>query len=505
MTISIPARLPRRPTWRLQLAAATLTMAALWSPSATSAAGGAQSACVPSGGPVLAGRVLTQAEADVAGALRCADLTGAVLDGLDLTAHDLTGARLTGASLAGTRLGQARLGDATLDGAVLSFADLTQATLTGANLDGANLDAATLAEVEATGATFVAASMNEVILAQAILRDARLDGARLRGARIGGADLRGATLVGTELFAADLSGALMGPTSLRRADLRGADLSEIDFDGVDLSGAVLDAGAREALGLVEAAERGPTVEGDRRRPPAADDIAGVVPHRALVALAVVVFVLRATGTTVRAFRAARERAAWAPVETRARSPREPRPSRPPRGIRGERPASMPPAGRAGWDPVTATAGGSGLSPSARRPTMVGIAGVGGPLAELRLDDPRLDDLSFAGIAPVGDATPAEVGERPRAHPPAPPRPVRPVRRGPSALRLGIGLVGAAVLAVGVHLLVGGASGLWLDLVAPRTVERAPDVLAAIGLASGGAGIAAGALAMVIGAVASAGR
>jgi hypothetical protein len=92
----------------------------------------------PSDPARLAGQRFT-ATKDLPGDLRCADLRGAVLDGLDLTAYTFDRADLRGASLRHVDLAQVDLIGTNLAGADLSFADLSQADLTGADLRGANL------------------------------------------------------------------------------------------------------------------------------------------------------------------------------------------------------------------------------------------------------------------------------------------------------------------------------------------------------------------------------
>jgi len=84
--------------------------------------------------------------------LKCADLRGAVFDGLDLTQYDLTRADLRGASFRHADLGQADLDGARLDRADFTSADLIQADLTGASLRDAKLSFADLTQADLTGA-----------------------------------------------------------------------------------------------------------------------------------------------------------------------------------------------------------------------------------------------------------------------------------------------------------------------------------------------------------------
>lgn len=126
--------------------------------------------------PNLAGKTVTSTK-DLPSHLRCANLRGAVLDGLDLSQADLQHIDAEGASFRHDDLTQADL----------DFADLR-----GAHFDRATLDQADLVQVDATGAFFPHASLD-----QADLTDARLTGA----------DLNLATLVQTDLTRTDLRGA----------------------------------------------------------------------------------------------------------------------------------------------------------------------------------------------------------------------------------------------------------------------------------------------------------
>ncbi|MFF5228187.1 pentapeptide repeat-containing protein [Dactylosporangium sp. NPDC000521] len=164
--------------------------------------GAAPAAAEPTRGPdcpetraQLAGQHITSTEG--LPDLTCADLHGAILDGLDLGQEDLSRIDAHGASFRGT--------------------DLVQATLTGANLRGARFDNADLTQahldiVDARDASFADADLGQADLPKADLRGADFTGASLSQADLPDADLRGADFTGASLTQADLSG----------ADLRGA-------------------------------------------------------------------------------------------------------------------------------------------------------------------------------------------------------------------------------------------------------------------------------------------
>ncbi|GAA3214029.1 hypothetical protein GCM10010532_040280 [Dactylosporangium siamense] len=124
--------------------------------------------------------------------LTCADLHGAILDGLDL--------------------GQADLSRVDAHGASFRNADLIQATLTGANLRGARFDGADLSQaeldtVDARDASFADADLSQADLTGADLRGADFTGASLTQAELVKADLRGARTVLAEAIQADTSDA----------------------------------------------------------------------------------------------------------------------------------------------------------------------------------------------------------------------------------------------------------------------------------------------------------
>jgi hypothetical protein len=127
--------------------------------------------------PNLAGQTVTSTK-DLP-RLRCANLRGAVLDGLDLSQADLQHVDAEGASFRHDDLTQANL----------DFADLR-----GAHFDHATLDQADLVQVDATRAFFPHASLDQADLTDAQLSDADLDRATLIQTDVTRTDLRGASV-----------------------------------------------------------------------------------------------------------------------------------------------------------------------------------------------------------------------------------------------------------------------------------------------------------------------
>jgi hypothetical protein len=128
--------------------------------------------------PNLAGKTFTSAK-DLPHQLRCANLRGAVLDGLDLSQANLQHIDAEGASF--------RHDD-------LSQADLDFADLRGAHFDHATLDQADLVQVDADGAFFPHASFDQADLTDARFTDADLDLATFIQTDLTRTDLRGASL-----------------------------------------------------------------------------------------------------------------------------------------------------------------------------------------------------------------------------------------------------------------------------------------------------------------------
>lgn len=185
---------------------------------------------------------------------RCADLQGAVFDGLDLTQARLDGANLTGASFVRTDLGQADLRRAVLQQAVITETDMIQAHFEGADLRGARITEGTMSQAELPGANLVGATLRDVELGQANLTAARMAGVDASESRFSQADLPSAdltdavlrdvllnqtVLVDAVLHRADLTDAAAPQAQLTRADLTEADLTDASFSQADLSGADL--------------------------------------------------------------------------------------------------------------------------------------------------------------------------------------------------------------------------------------------------------------------------
>ncbi|WP_449062236.1 pentapeptide repeat-containing protein [Planomonospora algeriensis] len=210
--------------------------------------------CRPGQGPNLRGRDFTRG-AQLPASLRCADLTGAKLDGQELTQKDLTGAILRDASLKEADLTQATLKYADLRGADLTEADLGQvkgdradlrdailidaeagqAEFPYADLSGAKLTRAVLTQVEFTSAKLVGADLSESTPGQLKARKADFTRAKLREAPLTQANLRNAVFVDADLTEAEFTMA-----ELAGADFTGATIEQASFtmaDDADLKGA----------------------------------------------------------------------------------------------------------------------------------------------------------------------------------------------------------------------------------------------------------------------------
>jgi hypothetical protein len=156
----------------------------------------APSVTCPSGRETLAGHDFRTGSVPVT---PCADLHGAIFDGVDATQFTFSGGDLHGASFRGTDATQAEFIGANLVGAHFDHAKLGQADLRGADLRGAYLDGADLTQADLTGAD-------------------------LRGAHMSGVDMTQATVVGADLRNADLNTAGFDQADMTGADLRGASL-----------------------------------------------------------------------------------------------------------------------------------------------------------------------------------------------------------------------------------------------------------------------------------------
>ena len=146
--------------------------------------------------------------------LKCANLTGAKLDGLDLSQFDLQYANLTAATLLKT--------------------NLTEADLTGANLSAAKLDGATMTQVTLDKANATAASFKDAKLGQASMVGTLMIGANLTDAHLGQADLTDANFTNATLTGADLGQATMTRTIMTNAKGAPAPTDGVD-DGTDVS------------------------------------------------------------------------------------------------------------------------------------------------------------------------------------------------------------------------------------------------------------------------------
>jgi hypothetical protein len=139
----------------------------------------ADAPCQPGSGPHLAGKILTSSDVSnySPGQLRCADLSGANMNGLSLIQIDLTGAILHNANLQHTDLTQATLDGADLSHANLSNAKLDQASAHNANFTGATLAGASLVQTDLTGASLNGASLGGVSFTEATLTGTTFTGA----------------------------------------------------------------------------------------------------------------------------------------------------------------------------------------------------------------------------------------------------------------------------------------------------------------------------------------
>jgi Pentapeptide repeats (8 copies) len=117
--------------------------------------------CQPGSGPKLAGSHPTASQ--ISGYnddMRCANLTGADLEGLSLAQIDLTGAIMRNANLQHADLTQATISYADLSGANLTDASLLQATAQHTKLVGANLSGVDLTQADLTGADLSKADLS---------------------------------------------------------------------------------------------------------------------------------------------------------------------------------------------------------------------------------------------------------------------------------------------------------------------------------------------------------
>ncbi|MFI6451723.1 pentapeptide repeat-containing protein [Streptosporangium amethystogenes] len=210
--------------------------------------------CRPGQGVNLRGRDFTRG-AQLPADLRCANLTGAKLNGVELIQKDLTGAILRGASLKQANLTQARLKYADLRGADLTEAELGQmhadhadlrdailvdaeagqAEFPYANLTGAKLTRAELTQVNFTAAKLIDADLDESTPGQLKARKADFTRAKLREAKLSQSNLRNATFKYADVSEAEFTQAELDGADFTGALVQGA--SFIQADDVDLTGA----------------------------------------------------------------------------------------------------------------------------------------------------------------------------------------------------------------------------------------------------------------------------
>ncbi|MBG0820836.1 pentapeptide repeat-containing protein [Planomonospora sp. ID91781] len=226
-----------------------------WAPAGRGSAEAASAGpCRPGQRANLRGRDFTGG-AQLPSSLRCADLTGAKLDGQQLTQKDLTGsilrdaslkeadltqatlkyADLRGANLTEADLGQVRADHADLRGAILIDAEAGQAEFPYADLSGAKLTRAELTQVEFTSAKLVGADLTESTPGQLKARKADFTRAKLREAPLTQANLRNAVFVDADLTEAEFTMA-----ELAGADFTGATVEKASFtmaDDANLEGA----------------------------------------------------------------------------------------------------------------------------------------------------------------------------------------------------------------------------------------------------------------------------
>jgi hypothetical protein len=107
--------------------------------------------------------------------LTCADLHGAVFDGVDLVQKSLKGADAQGASFRGVRLGQADLTGANLRDTRFEDVDLDQVHARGADLRGADLSGASLIQADLSDADLRGAKISWLRSIQANTSGVRVD------------------------------------------------------------------------------------------------------------------------------------------------------------------------------------------------------------------------------------------------------------------------------------------------------------------------------------------
>ncbi|MBO3745166.1 pentapeptide repeat-containing protein [Streptosporangiaceae bacterium NEAU-GS5] len=215
----------------------SLALLAVLSPAAHAAAAAA-APCKPGSGPNLRGKNFTSGS--LPASLRCADLTGAKLDGVDLTQKDLTGAILRNASLTEADLTQAYLEYADLRGADLTEADLGQLRAKQADLRKAILVDADAGQAEFPHADLSGAFLTRAVLTQANLTDAKLVDADLREANLTQVKARTADFTRAKLNGVSATSGSFQHATFVDADLTKGKFTVADMQGADLTGAIVE-------------------------------------------------------------------------------------------------------------------------------------------------------------------------------------------------------------------------------------------------------------------------
>lgn len=197
--------------------------------------------CRPGQGMNLRGKDFTQG-APLPYDLRCADLTGAKLDGVRLVQKMMEGAILRKASLREADLTQARLEYADLRGADLREADLGQMQADHADLRGAILIDADAGQAQFPHADLTGAKLTRAVLTQANFTNAKLVDADLEDATPGQikgrrADFTRANLREAKLGQANLQHAIFKDADLREAEFTQAELDDANFTGANIQDA----------------------------------------------------------------------------------------------------------------------------------------------------------------------------------------------------------------------------------------------------------------------------
>ncbi|MER6825987.1 pentapeptide repeat-containing protein [Streptosporangium sp. NPDC000563] len=196
--------------------------------------------CKPGQGANLRGKDFTRG-AQLPVTLRCADLTGAKLNGVELIQKDLTGAILRGASLRQANLTQATLKYADLRGANLTEADLGQMHADHADLRKAILVDAEAGQAEFPHADLTGAKLTRAELTQVNFTNAKLVDADLEESTPGQLKARKADFTRAKLREAKMSQANLRNATFKDADVREVEFTQAELDGADFTGALVEA------------------------------------------------------------------------------------------------------------------------------------------------------------------------------------------------------------------------------------------------------------------------